>query len=113
MSIQPLTTLFRQRAKAEKTFLRCLLLFLREMLDGLPKSMCPHSAPWNLLLKKWTVFTLFGKRIDINLIDKYQCLKELYQKQMFQLMLLCFRYNFESWREFSYLDEEEKDKAEW
>ncbi|CAB1346221.1 unnamed protein product, partial [Coregonus sp. 'balchen'] len=23
------------------------------------------------------------------------------------------RYNFDSWREFSYLDEEEKDKAEW
>ncbi len=26
----------------------------------------------------------------------------------------CFwRYNFDSWREFSYLDEEEKEKAEW
>lgn len=24
-----------------------------------------------------------------------------------------FRYNFDSWREFSYLDEEEKEKAEW
>jgi hypothetical protein len=23
------------------------------------------------------------------------------------------RYNFDSWREFSYLDEEEKEKAEW
>jgi len=25
----------------------------------------------------------------------------------------CYRYNFDSWREFSYLDEEEKEKAEW
>lgn len=25
----------------------------------------------------------------------------------------CLRYNFDSWREFSYLDEEEKEKAEW
>lgn len=24
-----------------------------------------------------------------------------------------FWYNFDSWREFSYLDEEEKEKAEW
>lgn len=24
-----------------------------------------------------------------------------------------YRYNFDSWREFSYLDEEEKEKAEW
>lgn len=36
----------------------------------------------------------------------------LYQQQ------ICFpgslsRYNFDSWREFSYLDEEEKEKAEW
>lgn len=25
----------------------------------------------------------------------------------------CHRYDFDSWREFSYLDEEEKEKAEW
>ena len=26
---------------------------------------------------------------------------------------LCCRYDFDSWREFSYLDEENKEKAEW
>lgn len=25
---------------------------------------------------------------------------------------VCFRYEFDSWREFSYLDEEEKEKGE-
>ena len=28
-------------------------------------------------------------------------------------MLLLLRYDFNSWREFSYLDEENPDKAEW
>lgn len=28
-------------------------------------------------------------------------------------VVYCYRYNFDSWREFSYLDEEEKEKAEW
>ena len=27
-------------------------------------------------------------------------------------LLFCCRYNFDSWREFSYLDEEEKEKGE-
>lgn len=31
----------------------------------------------------------------------------------FSLDVNCNRYNFDSWREFSYLDEEEKEKAEW
>lgn len=61
-SIPPSTTQCLLRAKAKKTFLRCSLLFLREMPGGLPKSMCPPSGPWSPLLKKWIIFTLFGKR---------------------------------------------------
>lgn len=60
-SILPLTTVCPLRAKAKRTFLRCSVPFLIEMPDGLPKSMCPNLEPPSQLLKKWTVFTLFGK----------------------------------------------------
>ena len=29
------------------------------------------------------------------------------------LIIFCIRYNFDSWREFSYLDEESSEKGEW
>lgn len=40
-------------------------------------------------------------------------LKRLFICFHFILLYFCLRYNFDSWREFSYLDEEEKEKAEW
>lgn len=50
-----------QRVKAKKTFSPRSLPCLREMPDGLPKSMCPNSEPQSPHSKKWIIFTLFGK----------------------------------------------------
>lgn len=39
--------------------------------------------------------------------------KHKFDKKCIILSVFFKRYNFDSWREFSYLDEEEKEKAEW
>lgn len=51
-------------------------------------------------------------------LEKCHCLTgariERYtENKSFQLTMIDYRYDFDSWREFSYLDEEEKEKAEW
>lgn len=40
-------------------------------------------------------------------------LDKKFDKKCLILSVFFKRYNFDSWREFSYLDEEEKEKAEW
>lgn len=63
-------------------------------------------------MKKWIVFTLFGN------CDSFVCPLKNEQNRQKKVSSVdnsgfSHRYNFDSWREFSYLDEEEKEKAEW
>lgn len=107
------TTPCLQRAKERRTSSRCLLPFSRGTAGGPPKSTCPASATWSRRLKTSTTFTLFGEWRHLRIVSSVAPETDVEIIKVFVLSVCVKRYNFDSWREFSYLDEEEKEKAEW
>lgn len=84
----------------------CSFCFL---LDGQLHNQCQALAMRTPLLRTLTNFTNFGRFICCFLLNRRD-------SSAYDLLSLYsvgrFRYDFDSWREFSYLDEEEKEKGE-
>ena len=65
---------------------------------------------WNLLSGKRSDLKGLSLIVHFNLI---LILKDILHCLLFLFVSLFFRYDIESWREFSYLDEENPEKGEW
>ena len=132
--IQPLMTLYPHSPLVRKrTSSQPLLPCLSRMPAGLcsVQSLCwgTNTPPWRRWSRSttsggWGLFSLQAFRCmfcDI-LLSAWlgSCVSVASGDQLCQQLVmaglfgLCgCRYNFESWREYSYLDEEKTDKAEW